>query len=229
MKLSIIIPCYNEISHLPAILKKVEDVVLVNGIKKEIILVDDGSKDGSREYIKKMVSNKIKKIYHGKNMGKGAAIRTGIKHSTGDIVIFQDADLELDPKEYNNLIGPVISRECDAVYGSRFLNQRKAASKLHLFGNIFLTYLTRVLYKTKITDMETCYKVIRGPAIRNMKLESNNFNIEPEITAKLLRAGIKIKELPVVYNPRSTKEGKKIKWRDGFLAIWTLLYWRFRN
>ena len=216
-------------NHLPAILKKVEDVVLIENIKKEIILVDDGSKDGSREYIEKNVNDSIKKIYHARNMGKGAAVRTGIKNATGDIIIFQDADLELDPKEYNNLILPVIAGECDAVYGSRFLKQRKAASRLHLLGNVFLTFLTRVLYNTKITDMETCYKIFKKKVISNIKLKSNNFNIEPEITAKALKAGLKIKEIPVKYNPRSTKEGKKIKWRDGFQAIWTLLYWRFKD
>lgn len=229
MKLSIIIPCYNELPRLPLLLKKVEKVKLKNNMKKEIIIVDDGSTDGSREYIKNKVSNRIKKIYSEKNKGKGAAIRTGILHSTGDIIIFQDADLELDPEEYNILIKPIISGRYDVVYGSRFLKQRKSASTLHLFGNIFLTFLTRVLYNTTITDMETCYKVFRKEIIKSINLKSNNFDIEPEITAKVLKRGVKIKELPVTYNPRSTKEGKKLKLKDGFKAVWSLLYWRFKD
>ncbi len=229
MKLSVIIPCYNEIKNVPLILKKVEEVVLIKSMKREIIIIDDGSTDGSKEYIKNKVSNKIKKIYHKKNRGKGAALRTGIKYATGDIILFQDADLELNPQEYNKLILPIINGDYDVVYGSRFLNQHKASSIAHLLGNLFLTFATRVLYGADITDMETCYKIFKKEIIQNINLNSDDFNIEPEITAKILKMGIKIKEISITYNPRSTKEGKKMKWRYGLGAIWTLLYWRLKN
>jgi glycosyltransferase involved in cell wall biosynthesis len=229
MKLSIIIPCYNEYKSLPLILKKVQDVKLMNNLEKEIIVVDDGSTDGSREYLMRNARSKIKIIYHEKNMGKGAALRTGLKYAKGDIIIFQDADLELDPQEYNNLLQPLLNENYEAVYGSRFLKQHKASSVAHYLGNRFLTSLTRILYNAKITDMETCYKLFRKEIIKKVKLKSNDFSIEPEITAKILKKGIRIKEVPVTYNPRTKKDGKKMKWRHGFTAIWTLLYLRFKD
>ncbi len=238
MKLSIIIPAYNEEETIKELLNKVKNVNL-HDIKKEIIVVDDGSKDSTIEIIKK-----IKGIYlikHSKNKGKGAAIRTGIKYATGDITIIQDADLEYNPNDYYKLIKPIIDNKTQVVYGSRFLDHdvyikrhKKFVKGKHTkaytafyFGGRFLTLLTNLLYKGNITDESTCYKVFRTKLLKSLNLKCNRFEFCPEVTAKVLKRGHKIIEVPTSYNPRTMEEGKKINWKDGIEAVWTLIKYRF--
>lgn len=233
MKLSIIIPVYNEEKTILKILNKLSKVNLK--INKEIIMINDGSKDNSRkiieDYLKKQKKTKniTYKLLSKKNGGKGSAIRAGMNLSTGDIITVQDADLEYNPEDYRKLIKPIIEGKAKIVYGSRFLKRHTPLYKIYFWGNKFLTLLTKILYNTKITDMETCYKVFKADIIKNIKIKANHFDFEPEITAKILKLGIKIKEIPISYNPRTIKEGKKINWKDGLQAIWTLIYWRFRE
>ncbi len=238
MKLSIIIPAYNEEETIKELLNKVKNVNLYD-VKKEIIVVDDGSKDSTIEIIKK-----IKGIYlikHSKNKGKGAAIRTGIKYATGDITIIQDADLEYNPNDYYKLIKPIIDNKTQVVYGSRFLDHdvyikrhKKFVKGKHTkaytafyFGGRFLTLLTNLLYKGNITDESTCYKVFRTKLLKSLNLKCNRFEFCPEVTAKVLKRGHKIIEVPTSYNPRTMEEGKKINWKDGIEAVWTLIKYRF--
>ena len=230
-KISIIVPVYNEEKTLVSILDKL--VKLDLGMEKEIIIVDDGSKDNSpqiiRDYIKE--NSKLKKLkfksYQKENGGKGSAIKKGFELATGDIVTIQDADQEYDPEDYKKLIKPIVRGEYSVVYGSRFLRKHKPKYKIYFWGNKFLTLITAILYKSRITDMETCYKVFKKEIVKNINLKANKFDMEPEITSKILRRGIKIKELPISYIPRSIDEGKKINWKDGLKAIYTLFYWRF--
>jgi dolichol-phosphate mannosyltransferase len=227
MKLSIIIPVYNEKKTLFKVLKSIEKVN-VGPIKKEIIIVDDFSKDGTRNILKKVKKKEIKIIYHKMNYGKGFAIRTGLEKSTGDIILIQDADLEYNPSDYKKLLKPILSGSAQVVYGSRFMNKNKKIKFNSFFlGNKFLSFLVTLLYHHKITDMETCYKVFKKEVFENLKITSRRFEFEPEITAKILKNKIKILEIPISYNPRSKREGKKIKWRDGLIAIWTLIKYRF--
>jgi len=223
LKLSVIIPVFNEKNTIEQILQRVSNVP----IEKEIIIVDDCSTDGSREIIKSITNRNVKPVFQEKNQGKGAAIRTGIEHATGDMLIIQDADLEYDPKDYVKLLQPIITGEADVVYGSRFLGAAKSMSGLHYFGNKLLTLATNILFGTALTDMETCYKMMKTPIIKNIKLRANRFDFEPEITAKLLKKGVKIKELPINYEGRSWTEGKKITWRDGVAALASLIKFRF--
>ena len=231
--LSIIIPVYNEEKTLARVLDKVCNVHL--NIKKEMIIIDDGSKDNSRKIIKDFLKKKrnIKdlsiKFFSKENGGKGSAIRKGIELSLGDIITIQDADLEYDPQDYIKLIKPILEGEEEVVFGSRFLKKHVPLYKLYFLGNKFLTLLTKILFKAQITDMETCYKVFKKEIIKNIELRANRFDIEPEVTAKILRLGINIKEIPISYSPRSIEEGKKINWKDGIIAVWTLLYWRFKE
>ena len=232
MKLSIIIPVFNEENTIKEIIVKVMTVKLPRKLAKEIIVVDDNSMDGSFDILKAVKG--IKLLRHKKNMGKGAAIRTGIQKSTGDVIIIQDADLEYDPNDYPRLLKPILDGKYDVVYGTRlknypikFFGAKHTPFLTHYIGNKLLSFATRIMYGSKITDMETCYKVFRKDVIKNLDIKSNHFNMEPEITARILKKRINIKELPISYNPRSIKEGKKINWKDGIQAIYTLFYWRF--
>jgi glycosyltransferase involved in cell wall biosynthesis len=196
-------------------------------IEKEIILVDDFSKDGTREMLKDLSKDNVSVVFHDVNKGKGASIRTGIQYVTGDVVIIQDADLEYDPNEYLRLIEPIKNGSADVVYGSRFAGKTEKMTLSHWLGNKVLTVATNVLYGTKLTDMETCYKMVRAPLIKSLKLRANRFDFEPEITAKLLKSGKRIIEIPISYQGRDWCEGKKITWKDGFAALWSLLKYRF--
>lgn len=211
---------------LKQLLEKVENAEMCS-LEKELILVDDGSTDGTRELLREF-ENKYKVFFHAKNMGKGAAVRTALYYSSGDITIIQDADLEYNPDDYNKLIKAIIDDEADVAYGSRFLNpdSGKNFKFLSFWANKFLTFLSNLLFGAKLTDMETCYKAFRTDVIKNISIKSNKFDFEPEISAKIFKLKYHIKELPVSYNGRSHEEGKKIGWQDGFSAIRALIYYR---
>ncbi len=214
---------------LPKILDKVEKVKLKNKIKKEIILIDDFSSDGTREYIKNL-PNRFVKILHKKNRGKGGAVKSGILQATGEIIIIQDADLEYDPGDYNKVIYPILSGKADVVYGSRSLKKDNAYSHLtFLLGGKLVTLVTNILFFSRLTDEPTCYKVFKSDIIKKIKINGEKFDWEPEITAKILKRGIKIREVPISYYPRKKDEGKKINWKDGIHAIWTLVKYRFKE
>ena len=223
-KITVLIPVYNEKDSLLELLKRVVSVDF--GLEKEIILVDDFSTDGTKE-LYSQINHKI--LYHEKNMGKGAALRTGLKEATGDIVIIQDADLEYNPEDYIPLVELIKENKADVVYGSRLLDNRNSKSFLFLsfIANKTLTVLTNILFGAKLTDMETCYKAFRREFIQNIDIKSNRFDFEPEITAKVLKQKVRFKELPITYNARAFDEGKKIGWKDGVQAIWTLIKFRF--
>ena len=227
MKLSIIMPVYNERETLREILSQVRAVDLA-GIDKEIVAVDDGSTDGSRDILAQEAAvGDLQVFYHDVNQGKGAGIRTGIEHASGDIILIQDADLEYDPRDYPAMIRPIIERRVTVVYGSRFLGPRKAMLFWHMLGNKLLTLTTNVLYNTILSDMETCYKCFRADVVKGIPLRSRRFEFEPEITAKVLKRGHRIFEVPISYYGREYHEGKKISWRDAPLAFWTLIKYRF--
>lgn len=228
-KLSIIIPVYNEQSTIEEVVSRVLEVDL-GPIQKEIIISNDGSTDGSARAIERVLSDHgdvIKSHSSLINLGKGAAIRFGLKYATGDIVIIQDADLELDPGEYLGLIRPIVNGQAEVVYGSRFKKQNKGVSLKTRLANRFLTTLTNLLYGSRLTDMETAYKVFKAEVIKGLRLRCVGFDIEPEITARLLKSGHAIGEIAIGYNPRSAQEGKKISWRDGIDAVYTLLKCKF--
>ncbi len=218
--LSVIIPVYNEIKNIEKLIETVRTVDL----KKEIIIVDDYSTDGTREFLKQL--NGLKIVYHGRNRGKGSAIRTGLNSATGDAVIIQDADLEYSPEEYPRLLAPIIAGKTKVVYGSRILGKGTFLKKSY-FANRVLTLLTNLLYHGHITDMETCYKMIDRRLMQGLNLVSSRFEIEPEITCKLLKKKIKIYEVPISYTAR--KEGKKIGVKDGIQAIWNIVKWKIRK
>ncbi|HNW25687.1 MAG TPA: glycosyltransferase family 2 protein [Candidatus Gastranaerophilaceae bacterium] len=224
--ITILVPIFNEVNTLRIVLQKLEEVDFF-GLKKEIILVDDCSTDGTRDILKQLQDYKI--FYHEKNMGKGAALRTGFENATGDIIIIQDADLEYDPIDYQPLIKLILEEKADVAYGSRLSGARPARSFMftHLLGNKFLTLLTNILYNTTLTDMETCYKAFRTDFIKGIEIKSDRFDFEPEITAKVLKKGARLYELPISYYGREYSEGKKITWKDGFHAIWALIKFRF--
>lgn len=224
-KISILIPVYNEKNTLLEILKQVEAVDF--GLEKEIILIDDFSTDGTKELYKDL---NYKILYHEKNMGKGAALRTGFNAATGDIIIIQDADLEYNPADYKPLVELIKNDEADVVYGSRLADTRNNGKFLLLsyLANVTLSFMTRILYGTFLTDMETCYKAFRADFIKGITIESNRFDFEPEITAKILKKNACFKEIPISYNARQESEGKKITWKDGVQAIFTLLKYRFK-
>jgi len=220
MLLSIVIPAFNEAAFLPEVIRRVEETPY----DKEIIIVDDGSTDGTREYLKGLVSEGIKVIVHEKNMGKGAAMRTGIAVASGDVVIVQDADLEYDPKDYPVLLEPIMQGKADVVYGSRFLGgPHRVLFFWHSIGNSLITLISNMFTDLNLTDMETGYKAFRKKVFDTITIESNRFGFEPEITAKVAKKGFRIYEVPISYSGRSYQEGKKITWKDGFKAIFTVL------
>jgi glycosyltransferase involved in cell wall biosynthesis len=226
MLLSVIIPVYNEVHTVEQLIDRVRAVP----VEKEIIIVDDYSTDGTREVLKKHEGQPgVKIVYHEKNKGKGAALRTGLGCVAGELVIFQDADLEYHPEEYPKLIEPIVQGRADVVYGSRFLGAHRAFLFWHYMGNKFLTLLTNVLYNSCLTDMETCYKMFRRDVIQSIKIESDRFNVEPEITAKILKRRYRVFEVPITYSGRDFTEGKKITWKDGFSALLALIKYRFRD
>lgn len=223
MKLSVIIPVYNEVKTIKEILKKV-DSVTVDGITKEVVVVDDHSTDGTSELLKGLKGYKL--FFHEVNKGKGAAVRTGIENSTGDIIIIQDADLEYDPNDYSKLIKPIAEGNAKVVYGSRFINRQPTEILSHYLGNKLLTFTTNLLYRSNLTDMETCYKVIHRDVLNGMKLRSNRFEFEPEITSKILKKGYRIHEVPINYTSRGFGEGKKITVVDGIKALYYTIKFR---
>jgi glycosyltransferase involved in cell wall biosynthesis len=227
MRLSIIIPVFNERETLREILQQVRAVELA-GIEKEILAVDDGSTDGSREILaEEAETTDLRVFYHSANRGKGAAVRTAIEHATGDMILIQDADLEYDPRDYPTLIQPIVEGRVTVVYGSRFLGPRKAMLFWHMLGNKFLTLTTNILYNAILSDMETCYKCFRADVVKDIPLRAKRFEFEPEVTAKVLKRGHRIFEVPISYYGREYHEGKKISWRDAPLAFWILLKYRF--
>ena len=243
MKLSIIIPAYNEIQTIAEIVERVRAVPLNvdtwSGevheervtLERELVIVDDGSTDGTRDYLRTLQeAPNIQIIFHEVNQGKGAAVRTGLQHATGDIMLIQDADLEYDPRDYPKLLLPILENRVQVVYGSRFRGgPSKAMFFWHMMGNRFLTFVTNLLYNTILTDMETCYKTFTREVAQRLKLQANGWGFDPEITAQILRLGYRIYEVPISYDGREFEEGKKISWRDGFTVLYTLLKYRIRR
>ena len=226
-KVTILIPVYNEVNTLKQLLKKVEHANFC-GLEKEILLIDDCSTDGTKELYGDLP---YKVLYHDYNQGKGAALRTGFLEATGDIIVIQDADLEYDPADYDPLIKLILEGHADVCYGSRLSGGKPSRSFMftHLLGNKFLSLLTNILYGSTLTDMETCYKAFRADFIKDITIKSNRFDFEPEITAKVLKKGARLYELPVSYYGRDINEGKKITWRDGIFAIIALIKYRFTD
>ncbi len=228
-KLSVVVPVFNERNTVVEILRRMRAVELPDGIESEIIVVDDGSSDGTRDVLRQLGDSTVRIVMHDRNRGKGAALRTGFAHATGEYVLVQDADLEYDPEDWPKLLAPVVRGRARVVYGSRFTGERRNMLLLHWIGNRFLSLVTNVLFNTTLSDMETCYKLIDRSLIEELQLKSNRFDIEPEISAKILKRGIRIYEVPISYSGREFEEGKKITWRDGFAALWTLVKFRFRD
>ncbi|MDP2939655.1 MAG: glycosyltransferase family 2 protein [Candidatus Omnitrophota bacterium] len=223
MKISVIVPVFNEEKTICEIVKKIEAV----NIEKEIIIINDGSTDGTAERLNKINSEHIKIFHHKHNLGKGAAIRTALKESSGDIIIIQDADLEYPPEQYPNLIKPITDGFADVVYGSRFLGVHRVFLAWHYFGNKVLTFLANILYDTMLDDIETGCKVFKSNVLRDIKIRSNRFEFEAEITAKIFKKRLKVVEMPIIYYGRDYSEGKKITWKDAIPAIWALIKYRF--
>src|SRR3990172_7629641 len=225
MLLSVIIPVYNEVSTVQEVVERVQQTPY----EKEIILIDDGSTDGTRERIRQIVGQNIQKHFHEKNKGKGAAIQTGWSHAKGDIIVIQDADLEYDPADYQHLFVPVLSGKADVVFGSRFLGggPHRVLFFWHSLGNQFLTLLANMLNDLNMTDMETGYKVFTREVLQSVRIRSNRFGFEPEFTAKVARKQFRIYEVPISYHGRGYKEGKKITWRDGVAALFWIFRYRF--
>ena len=228
MKLSVVIPAYNEQATVEEIVSRVRAV----GLADEIVLVDDGSTDGTRELLARMAKTDpaLRILFHERNRGKGAAVATGIQAAQGDLILIQDADLEYDPREYPVLLKPIEEGRADVVFGSRFLGApRRPTMFWHMVANQILTLMTNVLYNSILSDMETGYKVFRREVLLAIPLRARRFDFEPEITAKLLKRGARIFEVPISFNPRDYAEGKKIGLKDAFAAIWTLLKYRFTD
>ena len=225
MNISVIVPVYNEVNNVMEIVKRVQETKLAT----EIVVVDDGSMDGTREILQKLNGKrKVRVILHEKNQGKGAAVVTGMKAAKGDILLIQDADLEYDPRDYPMLLQPIKEGIADVVYGSRFLGgPHRVTMFWHLIANQLLTAMTNILYNTILTDMETGYKVFRREVIEDMNIRAKRFNFEPEFTAKILKQNYRIFEVPISFNPRDYSQGKKIKLKDAFEAVWALIKYRF--
>jgi glycosyltransferase involved in cell wall biosynthesis len=225
MKLSVVIPVYNEVQNIEEILKRVR----ATGLVWELVVVDDGSQDGTRDLLQKLDGKDgLRVILHEQNQGKGAAVRTGLQAARGDVILIQDADLEYSPHDYPALLEPIEEGIADVVYGSRFLGgPRRVTMFWHMIANHLLTLITNILYDTILSDMETGYKVFRREVVDGIKLRSNRFNFEPEVTAKVLKRHYRIYEVPISFNPRDYSQGKKIKLHDAFDAVWTLLKYRF--
>lgn len=227
LSLSVVIPCFNEVHTIAEVIARVQAVRLAD----EIIVVDDGSTDGTRETLKAIEAEKrpgLRILYHDHNQGKGAAVITGFAAASCDVLLIQDADYEYDPREYPILLRPLEEGIAKVVYGSRFLGgPRKAMNFWNMVANRVLTFTTNILYNAILSDMETCYKVFRAEVVRDLVIHARRFEFEPEITAKVLKQGIRIYEVPISYNGREWNEGKKIRWTDGPIALWTLLKYRF--
>ncbi|MBP1596004.1 MAG: glycosyl transferase family 2 [Acidobacteria bacterium] len=227
IKLSVVIPVYNEKNTILEILRRVREF----GVRKEIIVIDDFSADGTREILQGLLpAEDLKVVYQPRNMGKGAALRSGFELVTGDVVVIQDADLEYDPAEYSTLIQPILDGKADVVYGSRFLGgPHRVLLFWHSVGNRFLTTLSNMLTDLNLTDMETCYKAFRADLLKELRLRENRFGFEPEFTAKIARARCRVYEVPISYSGRDYSEGKKISWKDGIAALYFILKYRFYN
>lgn len=226
MRISVIIPAFNERTTIEEVIRR----VLEQPFEKELIIVDDASTDGTRALLQQTAwPDNIRIFYHPKNRGKGAAVRTGIEQAQGDIILIQDADLEYNPSDFGAVLRPILEGNADVVYGSRFLGIHRSFMLHHYVGNKLLTIITNVLYNNILTDMETGYKAFRAEVLKGLKIRSNRFDFEPEITAKVLKRGYRIYEVPIYYAGRDYMEGKKITWRDGFAAIWALIRFRFMN
>ncbi|MGH8635670.1 MAG: glycosyltransferase family 2 protein [Burkholderiales bacterium] len=225
--LSVVMPCYNEETTIEEIIRR----VLAVPLRIELIVVDDCSKDGTRDILTRLSGElNFKLVLQSQNGGKGAALRRGFQEVTGDLVVIQDADLEYSPEEFPQLIQFICEGRADVVYGSRFLGKHRVFMFTHYAGNRFLTMVTNVLYNTMLSDMETCYKVMRTEVLRSLTLEANGFGIEPELTAKIFKHQYRVYEVPITYDGRGFEEGKKISWwRDGFIALWVLLKYRFTD
>lgn len=226
MEISVIIPVYNEKNTILEVVRRVQE----QPFDKDIVIIDDRSTDGTRELLQQTAwPPNVKILYHDKNKGKGAGIRTGVQVATGDIIIIQDADLEYNPSDFGVVLRPILDGVADVVYGSRFLGTHRSFMLHHYLGNKLLTLTTNVLYNNILTDMETGYKAFRAPILKGMRIRSNRFDFEPEITAKVLKNGYRIYEVPIYYAGRDYADGKKITWRDGFAAMWALIRFRFMN
>lgn len=225
MKISVVMPVYNE----AATIQKIVTRVLDNLYEAELIIVDDCSTDGTREKLTDIAKDqKVKVFFHTKNQGKGAALRTGFEHVTGEVVIIQDADLEYDPREYKQLLEPILDGRADVVFGSRFLGgPHRVLYFWHFLGNQVLTLLSNMLSNVNLSDMETCYKLFRSDILKKIKFRSNRFGFEPEFTMKVAKNHYRIYEMPISYSGRSYAEGKKVNWKDGVKAIFSILYFRF--
>ncbi len=224
-KLSIIVPVFNERSTVAEIVRRMRSVELP--VDREIVIVDDGSDDGTASVLTQLADSTVRVLKHASNRGKGAAIRTGLENATGDLVLVQDADLEYDPEDWPRLLAPLLKGRARVVYGSRFTGERRNMLFLHWVGNRFLSLVTNMLYNSTLSDMETCYKLFDRDVLDGVRLEANRFDFEPEFTAKVLRRGIRIYEVPISYAGREPDEGKKITWQDGVVALWTLVKYRF--
>lgn len=224
-KLSVIVPAFNERNTIAESIRRVRDVQLP--IEHEIIIVDDGSTEGTRDILRQLEDSTVRVIYQPQNGGKGSALRAGFDEASGDLIVCHDADLEYDPRDWVVMLRPLLEGDANIVYGSRFTGERRNMMFWHWAGNRFRSLVTNVLYNTTVSDMETCYKMMDATVLKSLKLRVNKFDIEPEVTAKLLRAGHRIYEVPIRYAGREVDEGKKISWRDGIPALWTLLWLRF--